>query len=273
VITLFVYLLAFFLGLIWGSFINMAVYRVKKEISFSGRSFCDHTKKNLGWQDLIPVLSFLIYKGKCRHCKKPIPPLYPVVEVITGISFVITLFYLFSQEYSSGWMLMNALLIGTFVLFFIFFAAYDYLYWEVNVKAIKTALAYSILVTLILLLIPEAQSAFANVWSILSGIIAGMIIFLIVKLTKGSGMGEGDIYLMAFAGMFVGLSGLIPLFMISSISGSIVGIIKALKVKKLHGVQIQFVPFISFAALMVFFFKDIILRLLYLDNLQIFFNG
>lgn len=267
------YILAFVFGLIWGSFLNMAVFRVKKEINFLGRSFCDHTKQVLTWQDLVPVVSFIVYKGKCRHCHKKLPLLYPVVEIITGISFVLILFYISAQGLSFGWSIVNTLLIAVFVLFFIFFAAYDYLYWEVNVKAIKIALAYSVLVTLVLAVFPGSQSVFASFWSLLSGLIAAAVIFLIVKSTKGSGMGEGDIYLMGFAGIFVGLAGLIPLFMISSISGSIVGIIKAIKVKKLHGVQIQFVPFISFAALVVFFFKDIILRLLYLDNLQIFFSS
>lgn len=263
--------LVFLFGLIWGSFLNMAVFRVKNELSFAGRSFCDHTKKELSWKDLIPVLSYLIYSGKCRHCKKRLPLLYPAMEILTGLSFVLAAVYLLPQGYSIEWLLVDAVLIGIYILFFLFFAAYDYLYWEVNVKAIKFALSFSVLSTLLMLVIPGSQSVFANWWSLLSGLFAAAVILLIVKGTKGSGMGEGDIFLMGFAGIFVGLSGLLPLFMISSISGSIVGIIKAIKIKKLHGVQIQFVPFISFAALMVFFFKDFILRLLYLDSLEFIF--
>ncbi len=270
IVISFLYILIFIFGLIWGSFINMAVFRVKAEIDFLGRSFCDYTKKTLNVLDLIPVLSFIIYRGKCRHCKKELPLLYPIVEIITGILFMMILHYLLLQGYDFVWTILYALVIGIYVLFFVFFAVYDYLYWEVNVKAIKIALVYAVAITFVLIVI---QSNFVNIWSILSGIIAGLVIFIIVRLTKGSGMGEGDIYLMSFAGIFVGLSGLIPLFMISSVSGSIVGIIKALKVKKLHGVQIQFVPFISFATLIVFFFKDSILKLLYLDGLEILFNG
>ncbi len=249
----------------------MAVYRIKKELSFAGRSFCDHTKNELSWQDLIPVFSYVFYGGKCRHCKKRLPLLYPLTEIITGLSFVMIILYLSQKDYSIEWLIVDAILIGVYVLFFIFFSVYDYLYWEVNVRSIKIALGFSILSTLTLVLIPNSESVFANPWSLLSGAIAGLVIWIIVTVTKGSGMGEGDIFLMAFAGIFVGLSGFLPLFMISSVSGSIIGIIKAVKVRKLHGVQIQFVPFIAFSALMVFFFKDIILRLLYLDSLQYFF--
>lgn len=249
----------------------MAVFRVKNEISFTGRSFCDHTKKQLTWKDLVPVLSYLVYSGKCRHCKKRLPLLYPVVEIVSGLTFTLGVFFLLDQDYSMQWMILDAVLIGIYILFLIFFAAYDYLYWEVNVRTIKIALVFSVLSTIGMLLIPNTQSVFANGWNLLSGVLAASVIFLIVKGTKGSGMGEGDIFLMGFAGIFVGLSGLIPLFMISSVSGSIIGIAKAIKVKKLHGVQIQFVPFISFAALTVFFFKDFILRLLYLDSLELFF--
>lgn len=271
--VVFFYILAFVFGLIWGSFLNMAVFRVKKEINFLGRSFCDHTKKALTWKDLIPVVSFVIYKGKCRHCKKKLPLLYPIVEIVTGLSFIAVLFYVSSQGFDLFWSVVNILVIGIFVLFFIFFSAYDYLYWEVNVKAIKFALGYSILVTLLFILLPGSQITFSNFWYLISGLVAGAIIFLVVRLTKGSGMGEGDIYLMGFAGIFVGITGLIPLFMISSISGSIIGLIKAVKIRRLHGVQIQFVPFISFAALMVFFLKDAILEFLYLDSLQILFSN
>lgn len=262
---IYFYPTVFILGLVWGSFINMAVYRVKNELNFFGRSFCDDNKEKLGVFDLIPVLSYVFFKGKCRHCHKPLPWIYPVTELVTAVGFCLAFWAIMQSGSELPWYAINLALAGIFVVFFIFFAVYDYLYWEVNVLAVKVALGFSVLCAVVSMFFP--QIAFPGLSGISAGLIAGLIIAFVVKFTKGSGMGEGDIFLMAFAGIFVGLSGLIPLFMISSITGSIIGIIKALKVGKLHGVQIQFVPFISFAALMIFFFKAEILGILKLDAL------
>ncbi len=255
----------FILGLVWGSFINMAVYRVKNELDFFGRSFCDDKKEKLGALDLIPVLSFFISNRKCRHCHRRLPWIYPITELVTAISFSLAFWTVMQRGSELPWYAINLTIAGIMVVFFIFFAIYDYLYWEVNVLAVKTALVLSIILAVASIFLP--QIFFPGLSGILAGLIAGLIIAFVVKFTKGSGMGEGDIFLMAFAGIFVGLSGLIPLFMISSISGSIIGIIKAIKVGKLQGVQIQFVPFISFAALLIFFFKEDILGILRLDVL------
>lgn len=260
----------FLLGLIWGSFINMAVYRVKHELSFSGRSFCDYTKKQLIWKDLVPVFSYLFYKSRCRHCGKTLPALYPIVEIITGLTFVIGFNYLLTLDSTGIIFTINTLIVVMLVLLFIFFAAYDYLYWEVNVKAIQVALIFAFVFTLLSVVFP--QLVLEGWSSLLAGLIAGGLIFLVVRFTKGSGIGEGDIYLMALAGIVTGLAGLLPLFLISTVSGSIIGIIKAIKIKKFHGVKIQFVPFISFAALTVFFYKDTILEFLNLESISFIFN-
>lgn len=256
----------FAFGLVWGSFLNMAVYRVKHELSFSGRSFCDYTKKTLTWKDLIPLLSFFIYKGKCRHCKKTLPKIYPIVEILTGIVLTTGFWHLWSGSSVDSYFSLNLFILFTYFIFFLFFAIYDYLYWEVNVKAIKIALVFSVIVSIVGIVLKDAQLVVPSLSGIIAALIAGFIIYLIIRLTKGSGMGEGDIYLMAFAGFAVGVEGLIPLFLISSVSGSIIGIIKALKIKKMKGVQIQFVPFISFAGIVVLLFKESILELLSLND-------
>lgn len=262
---IYFYPTVFILGLVWGSFINMAVYRVKNELDFFGRSFCDDKKEKLGALDLIPVLSFFISKGRCRHCHKPLPWIYPVTELVTAVSFCLAFWTIMQRGTQFPWYVINLAITGIVVVFFIFFAVYDYLYWEVNVLAVKTALILAVVFAVASIFFP--QIVFPGLSGIFAGLIAGLIIAFVVKFTKGSGMGEGDIFLMAFAGILVGLSGFIPLFMISSITGSIIGIIKAIKVGKLHGVQIQFVPFISFAALLIIFFKEEILGILRLDVL------
>lgn len=257
------YLPVFILGAVWGSFINMAVYRVKHELGFGGRSFCDHTKDTLTAKDLVPVFSYLIYKGRCRHCHKKLSPIYPIVEIITAVLFVISAYYLTLQGYSTELLLVNFLILIIFVIFFVFFAAYDYLYWQVNVKAIKLALFFAFTVSIAGVFIDGL--VITGLYPLFAGLLAGGIIWLVVKLTHGSGMGEGDIYLMAFAGIFVSLGGLLPLLLISSVSGSIVGLIKAAKIGKIKDVKIQFVPFIVFGSLVAFFLQDLLLNWLHLD--------
>jgi leader peptidase (prepilin peptidase)/N-methyltransferase len=263
---LLIILQVFIFGLVWGSFLNMAVYRVKKNMSFSGRSFCDHTKEILTWKDLIPLLSYMIYRGKCRHCEKKLSIIYPIVELLTGITFILGFWHIWVNFIDKPYVGLNMFITITYLLFFLFFAVYDFLYWEVNVRAIKAGLVLATLFSIVAIILNDFNLVVSGISGFIGAIVAGIIIYLIVKSTKGSGMGEGDIYLMAFAGFAVGIEGLIPLFLLSSVSGSIVGIIKALKIKKFHGVQIQFVPFISFAAITVFFWKEYILRVLSLDE-------
>jgi len=83
------YLLLFALGLCAGSFLNVVLYRLRTGDSpLRGRSYCDKCKKPIAWYDNIPLLSFLILGGKCRHCRRQIPIDYPIVEALTAIYLV-----------------------------------------------------------------------------------------------------------------------------------------------------------------------------------------
>jgi len=92
--SLIFYLIIFIFGACIGSFLNCLIYRLDSKQSFlKGRSFCPHCKHQLGFFDLIPILSFIIVKGKCRYCKKKISWQYPLVEIATGIVFLLILNY------------------------------------------------------------------------------------------------------------------------------------------------------------------------------------
>ncbi|MYL60829.1 prepilin peptidase, partial [Virgibacillus halodenitrificans] len=85
-------ILSFFLfGLIFGSFFNVVGLRLPREIPFTNdRSICPQCKKQLSWYENIPVVSFIIQEGECRHCHQPISFIYPVTEVVTGIGFAVS---------------------------------------------------------------------------------------------------------------------------------------------------------------------------------------
>jgi leader peptidase (prepilin peptidase)/N-methyltransferase len=85
-------IVAFLAGLLIGSFLNVCIYRMPRDLSVirPSRSFCPECEKTIAWYDNIPVLSYLLLRGKCRHCGKPIPWRYPVVELATACLFAFT---------------------------------------------------------------------------------------------------------------------------------------------------------------------------------------
>ena len=84
------FLVIFVFGLMIGSFLNCVIYRLETGENFlKGRSYCPYCKHVLNWQDLIPILSFLILKGKCRYCQQKISLQYPIVEISTGLLFLL----------------------------------------------------------------------------------------------------------------------------------------------------------------------------------------
>jgi leader peptidase (prepilin peptidase)/N-methyltransferase len=80
---------AFILGAVFGSFFNMLVYRIHIHQNIFGYSYCDKTGKKLSPLDLIPIISYLLYKGKCRECGSKLNILYPIVEFVNGAIWVI----------------------------------------------------------------------------------------------------------------------------------------------------------------------------------------
>src|SRR3990167_3921575 len=84
-------LFLFIFGLFVGSFLNVLVDRLQNnENPLTGRSHCDHCKKTLAWYDLIPLLSFVSTKGKCRYCGYRLSLFYPSIELVTGLLFTVT---------------------------------------------------------------------------------------------------------------------------------------------------------------------------------------
>src|SRR6266404_6329577 len=84
-------LLAFLAGLLLGSFLNVCIYRLPRDLSVASppRSFCPACEKTIAWYDNIPVLSYLLLGARCRHCREPIPPRYLIVELATGAAFAL----------------------------------------------------------------------------------------------------------------------------------------------------------------------------------------
>lgn len=234
----------FLFGLIVGSFLNVLIYRLenKKRKSLRGRSFCPHCEEKITWHDNIPVISWLILRGKCRDCKKKISIQYPLVELATGLVFLA--FGLLNYESVSLGMVNIVNLV-----FWLFFAACLMIIFVYDLKhqIIPDEIIYSLLA--VGLLFVGINSFVVMDYKYLidhlaSGLLAGGFFFFLAAVSKGKWMGGGDIKLAAFMGLVLGWQGVLIALYIAFILGAIVGIFAILMKERKLGSKIPFGPFL-----------------------------
>ncbi|WP_433945230.1 prepilin peptidase [Paenibacillus sp. SN-8-1] len=206
--TLYISIYLFALGLILGSFYNVVGLRVPVgESIVRPPSSCPKCGTRLKVRDLIPVVSYVLSLGKCRHCGSHVSPLYPLGELVTGILFVLVyLSYGITLETVIGLVLVSAAVV---------ISVSDLRYMLIP-NRILVALAP---VFLLLRLLNPVDSVWMHLWGALAG---GGILLLIVILSRG-GMGMGDVKLMILLGWVLGLYPMIPTFILACLMGSIVG--------------------------------------------------
>ncbi len=236
-----IYTLFFALGAIIGSFLNVCIYRLPRgESVVRPRSHCPYCKKTIGWFDNIPLLSFILLKGRCRHCGKKISSRYFFVELISGI-----LMALLWSRFQFSWLFLG----------FLFFAA---------------ALVVIAFIDLKFLLIPDVitypgialglwtgsfYSTFVNSFYglLLGGGIFYLLSFFGQLIIRREVLGGGDIKMMAMIGAFLGAVNSLLAIFLASLIGSIVGLtLIMLKIKSRRDV-IPFGPFLSLGALLTLF--------------------
>lgn len=259
-------LFLFLFGLAVGSFLNVVIYRLDtKEGVVKSRSKCRNCGKILTWCELIPILSFIIQKRRCRKCKKLLSFQYPLVELFTGVIFALFAYYKlpFTIHYSllaTGyffWFYYFAVLIIIFV--------YDYKYYIIPDKIIIPAILISFIVAVFTrlnffkilagkdLFIPANNSITELFFSILVG--AGFFFFLIL-VSQGKWMGFGDVKLAVFMALILGWPNILAALFFSFISGSVVSLfLMAFKEKQMKD-QIPFGPFLVLGTFGALFFGE-----------------
>ncbi|WP_243292066.1 A24 family peptidase [Bacillus sp. FJAT-47783] len=249
---LFIYLYLFIVGITFGSFFNVVGLRVPKKMSIvTPRSACSQCETTLSWYELIPIFSFVFQKGKCRHCGAKLSVIYPIVEALTGLLFIFSL-------YKIGWE-AELLVSLTLVSLLLIISVSDLSYMLIP---------NSILLFFFLLLSFERLFIPLSPWydSLLGAFLGFILLYVIAVLSKG-GMGGGDIKLMTVLGVALGMKGVLLTFFLATIIGTIFSIAGML-VKKLHRKSaIPFGPFISIGGLIAYFFQDELLHW-YLQWLQ-----
>jgi prepilin signal peptidase PulO-like enzyme (type II secretory pathway) len=264
-------LLLFILGLFLGSFLGVLVDRMpRNETVIKGRSRCEFCKKELRWLDLIPVLSFISTKGKCRYCHASLPYFYPIIELSTGILFAlvyISQIFNFQLSIFSELLNLNSLILNP--LFFI-----RLIYYLIIVAGFVVIFFMDLKYGLILdkILLPLVVIIFAyllilNPSSLILNLVCGILAFLFFlvialgfKLIRGKdGMGGGDIKLVFVLGLFLGFPNIIISLYLAFLTGLVAGIILILwKKKSLQNSALPFGPFLILGALVCLFFGNLI---------------
>ncbi len=272
------YLIVFVFGLIVGSFLNCVIYRLaltpKLKTSGSdglaltpkfgsdglkigsrsarsflkGRSFCPHCKHTLRCRDLIPIFSFLILKGKCRYCQQKISFQYPIVELATGLLFVLIVNYRLFPKIE---MLSNLTIVELFDVCFLFFVfcslivifVYDLKHFIIPDKVIFSAIIIALIYNLFQLF--TTHYPLSTVLNNLYAAFGAAIFFLaIVLVSRGKWMGLGDVKLAFFMGLLLGFPNILVALFLAFLIGAIIGVGLILAKRKHLKSELPFGPFL-----------------------------
>ena len=243
-------LISIIFGALVGSFLNVCIFRLPNEesIIWPG-SHCPHCKNAIKFYDNIPVVSYFLLRGKCRYCKGSISLQYPLVEGITALS---SLFLIIKFGPSLSYLFYFA-----FVAALIVITVID-LYHQIIPDVISLpGIGMGLLASL---LIPQI-TLFNSLIGILLG---GGSLFIVATfyqwLFKREGMGGGDIKLLAMIGAFLGWKAVLLTILLSSLIGSVTGILMVVVKGKDFKYAIPFGPFLSLGAVISLFYGEEIVR-------------
>ncbi len=250
------------LGLCLGSFVNALVWRLhmqsqstaknaKKNSRYSiarGRSMCPNCQHELAVSDLIPLLSWIILRGKCRYCSQAISWQYPVVEATTALAFVASYVFwpleldVYGSLYFGLWLVM---LVGLAAL-----VIYD-LRWMILPNKVVFSL-YWVALAMIVVQILSQQSLEPLVRALVGVLIGGGLFYLLFQLSNAKWIGGGDVKLGFLLGAVVGgpEPALLVLFF-ASLLGSLISLPLLLSKRAHRGTKIPFGPFLIIGAFVV----------------------
>jgi leader peptidase (prepilin peptidase)/N-methyltransferase len=171
-------LAAFFTGAIVGSFLNVCIYRIPRDISLwkPARSFCPHCERSIPWTHNIPLFSWLVLRGRCGHCKKPIGWRYPVVEILTAVLFAVAASLVAFPTLVAILVFLSVLVVITFI---------DIEFFSIPDALSKGGLAAGLLFSLLTPQLHHTSSALTAIERAAAGALSGgLILYLVTELGK-----------------------------------------------------------------------------------------
>lgn len=235
---------AFVFGLCIGSFLNVCIYRLPNSQSIvHPGSACPSCGNAIRWYDNIPLLSYVILRGRCRKCRHPISLRYPMVELISGLFAWIT------------WLKFG--LHPQTVIYFAFIAALLAItFIDIDHRIIPDVISLPGIP--IGFLVSFAIPSVTWLASLIGILIGGGILLVIAwgyhLITGKEGMGGGDIKLLAMIGAFLGWQGVLFTIIASSFTGTLIGLLVMLRTRQGTKLAVPFGPFLSLGAIMYVFF-------------------
>lgn len=241
--NIFIIWMAGILGLIIGSFLNVIILRMNTGKGIGGRSLCFSCRKSLSWYELIPVISFLIQRGKCRTCRSRISWQYPIIEFVTGILFV-----------------------GIFLRFNVFIQPIDVVFWTLFVSGAMVIAVYDLrhkyipVSPLVLIAIISVGYGILGSSTIFSHVVGAIIVpapfFIMWLISKGRWIGFGDVEIMTCIGIMLGVVSGFSAIILSFWTASLVVIpvfifLKKYKHSKKMNHEIPFGPFLLLGTYLV----------------------
>ena len=259
------YLLIFFLGSAVGSFINVLIDRTIAGTDWvRGRSHCDNCRKTLAWYDLIPIFSYMAYRGRSRCCRRPLTPRHPIVEGIVGALFLwwAIMGSFFFQLATRPLVYIQPLFwLGVGIVLLIL-GITDWLYGVVLMPVLWVGVFWVALYRLVLMAagsyhLPDLVGALV--------VALGTAVFIqaLRWVTKGRGMGDGDPYLMFLAGIIVGWPRALVVLLFAFVAGAGVGITLLATGRRQRSDTLPFGPFLVAGVIVALIWGGPFLRTMY----------
>ena len=237
-------LFVFIFGAVIGSFLNVLIYRLPRKISIiAPHSFCPNCRKPIRWYENIPIISYVILRGRCANCQKPISLRYPIVETVTGLLFI----YAFSR-YNLDF--------EFFFIAFFFCAMIVVAFIDFSFQVIPDIISMPGIVFGIIYQIIKGEFLISLVGMLFGGGLILLIRIIGGKAYKKEVMGMGDVYLTAMIGAFVGFPFIIPAIFIAALVGAVLGILYIVSTRQSRESPIPFGPFLAIGGTAVIIFQS-----------------
>jgi len=254
---LFIEFVLFVLGLCIGSFINMGIYRVavlyglkkkKFKVNKRKRSFCDYCGVDLPWWNNIPVISWFLLRGKSSCCNRKLPFVYPLVELLTGGMFLMVSMKYFELNLNSVLTVGFGFLVISFLIFSTFF--------DIKYMILPDFSTFILIGLAFVGVVFDEKNIIPYLLSALGGF---LFLGFLNLITRGKGMGLGDVKLAIFMGLFLGWPKILVAYYLAFIVGAVYGVVMLLMKKVRKRGEIAFGPFLIMGAVIAWMYgKDLL---------------
>jgi len=246
---------AFLLGAIIGSFLNVVIHRYPREESIvSPPSHCPECRTPIRWYDNIPIVSYVVLLGRCRSCRTPISPRYPLVELANALFYLAI--YLHTGP-TPGFILIAAAVSMLMLLIYID-AEIQMLPDVIDLPGIAVGVAIGALG--LGTLYPALVLSDSIVDALAGGLVGAAVIIAVIGaywlIRRIEGMGQGDIKMLAMIGATLGWRSVPGVLLLASVAGALIGVPMALRSTRGMQMPLPFGVFLGIAAIAVLFFGE-----------------